>query len=643
MIYSFRSKLIVLLLVATVVPICTSMVISYYYTKSSVTENAIRNTESTLSLGKMNLLNYMNAVNQSSLTIYSGINQIGSLYTYIEDLERQPGPNGVPDSTTLPPESLRSQLMNMLRTMKEFYKIHLFTLKDRMSMLQVNDYNRYLYNPGYVPPSENEVFIEPPHESHNFGMGNVIPLEGRPTVITFHRPIVRTPSDKVLGYVSIDIRMDLIESIGEQLQTPGDLLYIVDRKGTMIYSSDKNQWGKKLDDDWVAHVRGTTLPYGHFDWKNDVFSGIVFYEKLQTRFMDWTIVKLTPNVALDKSARGITKINSLLFGLFLVVAVALTLYITIRFTRSIKKMLGYVKKIESGNLQQDIDIDDKDELGILARRFQSMMGTINDLILREYRLELANKTNQLKALQAQINPHFMYNALQSIATQSLHNGDQKTYSLITSLGKMMRYNMRTEDTVVELRQEMDYVVAYLKLQKQRFDDTFVYELDIAEETRQAPIPKMIIQPLVENYFKHGFTPRPDMAKIAVSSSLLPDGSVEISVTDNGTGMDEEKLETLRGQLAQAGRPGWAADASIAHIGLANVLARMRLHDGDAAEMIINNVQPFGMQVCLRLPPQSAGAEFEIGDIAETDIAGPDTDIAGSDTDIAGSDTRGEGS
>ncbi|MFC5471406.1 sensor histidine kinase [Cohnella suwonensis] len=605
MIYSIRSKLIVLLLVATVVPICTSMVISYYYTKSSVTKDAIRSTESTLSLGKMNLLNYMNAVNQSSLTIYSGINQMGSLYTYIENLERRTSPNGVPDYSTLPPESLRSQLMNMLRTVKEFYKIHLYTLKDRMSMLQVNDFNRYLYNPEFVPPTAIAAYVEPPHESHNYGMGNVIPLQERETVLTFHRPIVRTPSDKILGYVSIDIRMDLIESIGEQLLTPGDSLYIFDRKGNIVYAPDKERWGKSLNDDWVARVRESARTHGHFDWKNEGFSGIVFYEKLQTRFMDWTIVKLTPNEALDKSARGVTKINSLLFGLFLVVAVALTLYITIRFTRSIKKMLGYVKKIESGNLQQDIDIDDKDELGILARRFQSMMGTINDLILREYKLELANKTNQLKALQAQINPHFMYNALQSIATQSLHNGDQKTYSLITSLGKMMRYSMRTNDVTVEIQQEMDYVLAYLKLQKQRFDDTFEYELNIEDETRKALIPKMIIQPLVENYFKHGFIPRPGMARVSVATGTLPDGRIEIDVRDNGTGMDDEKLEALRGQLAQAGQPGWAGDASIAHIGLANVLARLRLHYGEAAEMAIEPVLPFGIQVRLRLPAQTA--------------------------------------
>lgn len=133
----------------------------------------------------------------------------------------------------------------------------------------------------------------------------------------------------------------------------------------------------------------------------------------------------------------------------------------------------------------------EDEIGHLSRRFQSMMNTINDLILREYRLELANKTTQLRMLQAQINPHFINNALQSIGTLALQHEAPKVYALLASLAKMMHYAMHTDETIVPLEKELEHLNYYLQLQKQRFDDKFSYRYDIGEATRTIPVPKKI--------------------------------------------------------------------------------------------------------------------------------------------------------
>ena len=163
--------------------------------------------------------------------------------------------------------------------------------------------------------------------------------------------------------------------------------------------------------------------------------------------MDWILVKRIPYETLYKDARQLTLINSLVVSLFLIIAVIAALYISFRFTNPIKQLIRYINKIESGNLDAEIDIDRTDEIGILAKRFHQLMQRINQLIMREYRLELASKTNQLKALQAQVNPHFMNNALQSIGTLALQHGDRKMYALISSLGKMMRYHMRADNRV----------------------------------------------------------------------------------------------------------------------------------------------------------------------------------------------------
>src|SRR5690606_23950938 len=145
-------------------------------------------------------------------------------------------------------------------------------------------------------------------------------------------------------------------------------------------------------------------------------------------------------------------------------------YISYHITKPIKRLIQSIHTMQGGNLQTEIPINSRDEIGVLARRFRQLMNQINHLVLREYRLEIANKTNQLKALQAQVNPHFLNNALQSIGTLALKHKDREVYALISSLGKLMRYNMNAEETIVPLKKEIEHVAAYLELQKQRFGE-----------------------------------------------------------------------------------------------------------------------------------------------------------------------------
>lgn len=477
-----------------------TLLISYLYTKNTVTTDVIRNTGANLALGKQNLLNHIDAINQASLLVYTGINRSGSVYTELEDQWRKPiDGSGVPNLPAMPSETIRAELLSSLRSVKELYKIHLYTPNNQFSYLQVNDFHRSRYNPSFViPNNKSKPYIEPPHVSHNYGMGEVIPYQKEEMVMTFHRPIIRTPYEDVLAYLSIDFKMDLIQSVSEQLmQDQKSTIYIVNESSQIMYGPEQSNWGTPFQKPFFEQITTPVGDSGYFKWSDKDFSGYVFFEKLETIYMTWFIIKLVPNEQLNANAMGLTRINSLLFGLFLIIAVLLMLYITFRFTRTIKLLLRFVNQVQSGNLQVAIDIDSKDELGLLARRFKSMMHTINELIDREYKLKIANTTNQLKALQAQINPHFMYNALQSIATLALHNKDEKTYTLITSLGKMMRYSMQTEDNIVPLKKELDYLSAYLKLQKQRFGDTFRYSIHAETETGQLQVPKMILQPIVE--------------------------------------------------------------------------------------------------------------------------------------------------
>lgn len=418
-------------------------------------------------------------------------------------------------------------------------------------------------------------------------------------VFTFHRSITNVPSEKVLALLAIDVSLDSVADITEQLfNKDKEQLLVVDQGGTVVYSGRDSQLGTQITDkELLARIKGTQTE-GFFE------SGgaMNVFEKMQTPYTEWTMIKRIPNSTLYERARQLTQINAAIAVIALGIIIFGTLFISIRITEPIKKLTSYMNRIQSGQLDVDISWNRQDETGIMFTRFRQMMDTINNLILREYRLELANKTNQLKALQAQINPHFLYNTLQSIGTLALQNNVPRIYALLSSLAKIMRYSMRNNDVLVTLRDEADHVRLYLELQKERFGDQLVYTLDLAPDTLDKPMPKMILQPLIENYFKHGMDHEGRQGMVRIESHMRKDGVLQIVIENNGSRIEPEKLATLKEQLAGR-RNGeledeWAGDNG--EIGVRNVLLRLQLYTPHDVGMRIENLEPYGVRISLEI-------------------------------------------
>ncbi|WP_239617237.1 cache domain-containing sensor histidine kinase [Cohnella mopanensis] len=597
---TIRNKLMLLLLIATILPIATSMVISYNSTKRSISEEAYEKNARVLSLGRANLQSYMQNINQKSLAVYNSINVPRSLYYILEhNMEDEVFPSDLTD-VIRNRNLLRDHLLNIYQSVKESHQVRLHVVSTNTTYLLNNSGDKIRAD---IPTDEYRVltkkpYIEPSHLSHNYG------LEARSTdqselVFTLHRPIFLAPSEVLMAQLSIDVKLDALMDLNRHLYDPGkEKFYIVDASGNTIISSEEGAAGKPLEGDWLKEIRKGDLSNGYLKWEDSHFAGIVFYDRVTTPMMDWYLVKLTPYEHLYKTAEGITRINTWVGAMFLTIAVLATLLISYRFTKPLLSLIGYVNQIERGHLNVDIDIRSNDEIGLLSRRFRSMMQTINNLILKEYRLELANKTNQLKALQAQVNPHFLYNALQSIGTVALQHKDQQIYSLVTSLGKMMRYNMNTGESIVELEKELGYVQAYLDLQKQRFDKSLEIQYLIDPEARSIPVPKMILQPLVENFFKHGFKQNDDEPARLMISCSLQDQILLIRIQDNGAGMSDEELAVVNDGLNLGEAASWGKESGI---GLLNVLSRLQLHFHESASIELTNASPQGLIVELRIP------------------------------------------
>ncbi|NOU92173.1 HAMP domain-containing protein [Paenibacillus sp. LMG 31456] len=583
---SIRNKLIVFLLAATIMPISTSIVITYYFTKQAVSNETIQSNSNLIYQGKTNIMNYLKAIEQNSLNVYND----NTLYTIIY--------NGDTDYLSYN-ETVRG-LQTIANSVKEIKQIYLYMAKSNRSILisQGNPNRNDSPGPKYQPEMNNaEVKLQPTHWNHDYKVGSLFYFPPT-TVVTMHRTLLNSLTQERLGILSIDFSIEVIKSISEQLYTLGqDEFYILDNDGAVIYSTNPKEWGQVLQEPWVDHLLSMPESSGSFEWKSKPFTGIHIYDRMSTPYMEWTLVKRIPYEHLYKNARDLTKINTLIFILFMVVVISATLYISFRFTSPIKNLMGYISKIQSGNMQVDIQVTSNDEIGILARRFRMMMQTINNLIEREYKLDIANKTNQLKALQAQINPHFLYNGLQSIGTLALQHQAPKIYSLISSLARMMRYNMNTNETLVPLRQEIDHIKSYLELQMQRFEDELDVTFQVTEQTLDILIPKMILQPLVENYFKHGFDPREKKGALLIAGEITEDNQLKLIVEDNGRGIDPKQLIILQKQLSL--QPDEIAETSES-IGLLNVHLRLQLYF-QGASMKLDPCYPTGVRVTLVIP------------------------------------------
>jgi len=605
---SLRDKLILFLLASIILPISTSILITYGYTKESVKHYHIRETTNLIHQGAMNIMNYMNQANEASLLIYNNLSESSSLYQLIQDGSQ----------TYLEDREMYRNLQFIANSLKEIEQVYLYSSVEDISYRFA--YNLMRSSPGrtYEAPEfgDEAVWTEAVHMSHEYGVGKPrFSYHIEQEVFTIHRAILEAPSDDILGHLAIDFRTDKIREISQALYTPGEQLYIFDDRGRVIFAPHASGMLDENSNNWMREILEREDEQGSFQYEDSSFAGIHVYERMSVPGIGWVLVERIPYETLYQDARQVTLINSLVLSLFLIIAVIATLYISFWFTTPIKQLIRYITQIEHGRFDSPVGVQRSDEIGILARRFQQLIERLHQLIMREYRLELANKTNQLKALQAQVNPHFLNNALQSIGTLALQHGDRKVYSLITSLGKMMRYQSQTDVSAVPLSSEIEYVKSYLSLQGQRFEGQLQYQIEVEEQAADILVPKMIMQPIVENYFKHGFQGSAYMGEIVITCRIEGDEVtpvLRITVEDNGCGIEDDKLGKLQKMLSQTttGFESGAEDREHEHLGLINVISRLRLFYERDVLMTLEPRKPHGLRVIISIPLKTGGSASE---------------------------------
>jgi two-component system, sensor histidine kinase YesM len=260
------------------------------------------------------------------------------------------------------------------------------------------------------------------------------------------------------------------------------------------------------------------------------------------------VISFIPVDSLLRDTKNLRDFTVLLAVVFLLAAGLLAFFFSYRISQPLDRLKKKMMLVQRGDFQQTVPVESQDEIGQLSRGFNRMTEEINRLLKEVYEIGLKEKEAELAALQSQINPHFIYNTLESINMMAVRKENYEVSDMVSALGRMLRYTVDKYDRLVFLQEELDSVASYVKIQKMRYGDRLRVVFEVEEGVQHFLIPKLLLQPLVENAIFHGIGDKEEGGTIWISA-LRFDDDLLISVRDDGTGMTEEQMESLRDSLA----------------------------------------------------------------------------------------------
>jgi two-component system sensor histidine kinase YesM len=574
-----------MLLIFIVLPYFLSVFFIYTYTKNSVEQYELENSREQLQKNADELEQYFDDMIDFPYILYRN----PDLFRIFK--------NGFEDSIYFNPMTMEKSLETFYLMRNEFRQIRFYIAKNNESFTVYNAMiSTHRYQPDFLNQdpikqlytSDSQYLIEPPHPLKNYNNAAIVPKSDKTMVMTFHHKIIDVLSKKFLGMITIDIDLDEYARICNNLvQGDASSVLLIDSKDRVMYANDRALIGKPLPADEKQRLDGNRSRHD---------DDILLSKELSGSLNGWKLIKVMSSQALYEDVRK-TAYTNILVGIGVgILGLLMIGIISNRITRPITRLSSKVRSIEGGNMNVPFDDTKSDEIGHLESHMKDMMNRINSHIDREYKLEIENRKNQFRALKSQVNPHFLFNALQSIGAVALRSNAPKVYQLLTSLSKMMRYSIQA-DQWVRVRDEAEYTKAYLSLQTERFGENISYSVNIDESILDMTIPSMILQPLAENFFKHTYEEGYSNAHLSINGEKQ-ENHLCFTVENDGPGLTEEELQTLREHIYS---PPYEGTYSHEHIGLKNIRDRLLLGYGPSAEMKVDSNDGLGFSVSMRIP------------------------------------------
>lgn len=586
--YRFTSKLMIAYLLLTVVPITLIGYVSYMQYARSIESQVGKYVPRILSQANANIdRSLAEFVNLADL-IYNS----REVMAILRDDSVKPQSRMLQDRFTVESFLSRTYLSGNYRDV-----IGVFILSNDRKFANARrayhgfdfgfDYERSMIARGQQYDDRGQVHLILPYESD-------LRFEGDIPYLLIAKQIIDVDNRKNLGNLYLAVSLTFIEHILLDLsERDSGQLWIMNEKGRIVYHTDPDLIGTRYPD-----AARFPLTNGSFK-KKTAEGGELFSVSLAER-TGWTLVHHIPIKELTSQTDLVRNATIVAFAVTVLVTGVISVLLAWNFTRPLNKLSRLMRDVQMGNFQVDLQIHSRDEVGMLAHRFNGMVKEIRNLIRENYQIEIKQKEAELYALQFQINPHFMYNTLETIA-MSVEEGDKdKVVEMVTLLGRMLRFSLSNRKRTVPIAEEVRHAEDFLRIQKHRFEDALEYVIRSSVDYDKYETPKFILQPILENGIKYGVQHR-KQTLIEFDIDLIrlePEEreAIRFTVRDNGIGMSPQKLREVRERLS-----GSSAMHRDSAVGLANVHSRIVLAYGEPFGLKIDSREGEGTTTTIIIP------------------------------------------
>ncbi|WP_314587954.1 sensor histidine kinase [Paenibacillus terrigena] len=405
-------------------------------------------------------------------------------------------------------------------------------------------------------------------------------------VISFSREI-RSDNDKQsLGVYSIDLDFDVINNICSDISIgQRGYIFIVDKEGNVIYHPQQQIVYSQLKSEMIEQVLRDDN--GSFVINEGANSRM--YTTKDTGY-GWKIVGVAYLDELVSNKEAIKRSFLFTGALCIVIGLICAVIISHKLSLPIKRLESYMREVEEGNFNIRSDIISTNEIGKLSKRFNMMIGKIRELMNQIVVEQEFKRKSELKALQAQINPHFLYNTLGSIVWMAEGKKMEEVVTMTLALSNLLRASIGKGSELIPIQVEIEHITNYLTIQKMRYKSKLDFRIDIDEGIWHCKIPKLVLQPLVENSIYHGikYKSGPGIIRIIGEKSL---DCILLKVIDTGIGIDSEKLQQILSNHNSIEDKG---------VGVMNVNERLRLYFGEPYGLSFKS-QGEGTEVTICIP------------------------------------------
>ncbi|AEI46221.1 cache domain-containing sensor histidine kinase [Paenibacillus mucilaginosus] len=383
--------------------------------------------------------------------------------------------------------------------------------------------------------------------------------------------------------------------IGETGQRVQRKVQVMDRSGNIVYSTEPREIGTAADVALYSRFGGSTPPF--FEWRTREEQQQVYVTYAKSAYSGWTVIAYFPKEAFYGDARQMWMNVLVTMAAGAGIALVLTAFYSWTLTRPIRRLAEGLNRVGRGRLLPVKRRFASRELTQLYANYNGMVAQLDEVIQRLSEQQISEQRARLVALKAQFRPHFLYNSLNLIYWTIEDGRREDAQEMTLALSDLLRYSVHPSSELVPLREDLEQLERYLLLQRARYRDQFTVLMDVDEGLEDQPVPRLLLQPLVENAFHHGLENK-DGGEWLLRVAIRAEGStLHCSVEDNGAGLGEAQLKELEQRI----RTEAVAEESGRGIGLPNLHRQIGAFFGEPHGLRLSHSPLGGLRVELTLP------------------------------------------